>query len=65
MYETAMGIAGVAWVEVKLFRRWGKLPVQEIENGVLIPGTLEVIRLDNDPNFPENGKIDFNMEGGL
>ncbi len=65
MYEAAMGVAGVAWVKVTLFQRWGKLPVHEIENGVLIPGTLEVIRLDNDPNFPENGKIDFNMDGGL
>jgi len=33
MYEAAMGIAGVAWVNVTLFQRWGKLPVQEIENG--------------------------------
>jgi hypothetical protein len=65
IYETAMEIAGVAWVEVTVFQRFGKLPVREIENGVLIPGTLEVIKLDNDPNFPENGKIDFNMNGGL
>lgn len=65
IYETVMEVAGVAWVEVTLFRRFGKLPAREIENGVLIPGTLEVIRLDNDPNFPENGKIDFNMDGGL
>jgi hypothetical protein len=65
IYEAAMGVAGVSWIEVTLFQRFGKLPVREIENGVLVPGTLEVIRLDNDPNFPENGKIDFNMEGGL
>jgi hypothetical protein len=65
IYEAALEVAGVAWVEVTLFQRFGKLPAQEIENGVLIPGTLEVIRLDNDPNFPENGKIDFNMDGGL
>ena len=24
-----------------------------------------VIQLDNDPNFPENGRIDFEMHGGL
>lgn len=65
IYEAALGVAGIAWVEVTLFQRWGKLPLREIENGVLIPGTLEIIRLDNDPNFPENGKIDFNMDGGL
>jgi len=27
--------------------------------------TLEIARLDNDPSLPENGKIDFLMEGGL
>lgn len=26
---------------------------------------LEIARLDNDPNAPENGKIEFFMEGGL
>jgi hypothetical protein len=26
---------------------------------------LEIARLDNDPSQPENGKIDFFMEGGL
>jgi hypothetical protein len=65
IYEAAMEVAGVASVEVTRFQRWGKLPADELENGVLTPGALEVIRLDNDPNFPENGKIDFNMEGGL
>ena len=26
---------------------------------------LEIARLDNDPSQPENGKIQFFMEGGL
>ena len=65
IYEAAMEVAGVASVEVTLFRRWGKLSAGEIDKGVLIPSTLEIIKLDNDPNFPENGKISFSMEGGL
>jgi hypothetical protein len=65
IYETAMGVAGVASVEVTVFRRWGKLSAGEIDTGILTPGMLEIIRLDNDPSFPENGKISFNMEGGL
>jgi hypothetical protein len=65
IYEVAMEVAGVTSVEVMRFQRWGKLPADEIETGILTPGTLEIIRLDNDPNFPENGKISFNMEGGL
>ncbi len=65
IYEAAMEVAGVASIEVTRFQRWGKLSAGELENGVLLPGTLEVIMLDNDPNFPENGKLDFSMEGGL
>ncbi len=65
IYEAAMEVAGVASVEVNLFRRWGKSSAGEIDKGVLASSALEIIRLDNDPNFPENGKISFSMEGGL
>jgi hypothetical protein len=75
VYQTAMAVDGVAWVEVTTFQRWGKEPNLKIENGVLVnqdirngalsADRLEVLRLDNDPNFPENGKIDFEMLGGL
>jgi len=65
IYQRAMEVAGVASVEVKRFQRWGKKPDNEKEEGFLEPEVLEVIRLDNDPNFPENGKIDFEMYGGL
>jgi predicted phage baseplate assembly protein len=65
IYQAAMEVAGVASVEVLKFQRWGKTPMNEKKKGFLKPETLEVIRLDNDPNFPENGKIDFEMHGGL
>ncbi len=65
IYQAAMKVAGVDSVVVTRFQRWGNQPNQEIENGVLTVGTLEVIRLDSDPNFPENGRIEFEMLGGL
>lgn len=65
IYQMAMAVAGVASVEVKRFQRWGKLPNQEIENGVLTPAPLEIVQLDNDANFPERGRIEFTMGGGL
>ena len=37
---------------------------QEIQNGVLPIGPLEVARLDSDPNRPENGRLTLNMRGG-
>ena len=65
IYKKAMAVSGVESVEVKKFQEWAKKPNKEIENGMFQPEELEIIRLDNDPNFPENGKIDFIMFGGL
>ena len=65
IYETAMKVPGVASVDVARFQRWGKAANHEIDNGVLKVSTLEVVELDNDPNFPENGKLDIQIEGGL
>ncbi len=60
-----MEIAGVDYVEIKRFQRWGRLPDREIDRGVLVTASTEIIRLDNDPNFAENGKIEFQMRGGF
>ncbi len=65
IYQTAMKIDGVASVELKTFKRLARASNLEKENGVLQPEESEIIRLDNDPNFPENGKINFLMFGGL
>ena len=65
IYERAMRIDGVASVELKSFKRLSRPASLEIRNGILQPGESEIIRLDNDPNFPENGKINFLMFGGL
>lgn len=65
IYETAMAVNGVASVEVTRFSRFGKTPNHELDNYMLTPAALEIVRLDNDPNFPENGKIEFEMHGGL
>jgi len=68
---SAMEVGGVSWVDTRheegspnRFQRWGQLPRGEIEEGVIRMGRLEVAQLDNDPNAPENGRIDFVMEGG-
>ena len=61
----ALGVDGVETVEAARFQRWGKSANQELQNGVIEFGPLEVARLDNDRNFPENGQISLNLEGGL
>jgi predicted phage baseplate assembly protein len=65
VYQAAMSVDGVQSVQVIRFKRWGKAEAGEKEAGLITPGQFEVLRLDNDPNFPENGKIDFEMEAGL
>ena len=64
VYQAALSVDGVDSVEVQKFQRWGKTPQGELADEVLTVGPFEVVRLDNDPNFPENGKIEFIMAGG-
>ena len=68
----AMTVAGVRWVDMDTsadpparFQRWGEKSRGEIEQGYIGVGRLEIAQLDNDPNAPENGKIDFYMQGGI
>ncbi len=62
IYETAMKIEGVAFVYTIDFKRWGKTDHGELEAEVILIHPSEIIHLDNDPNFPENGKIEFEVE---
>lgn len=70
--STAMQVKGVQWVDLddrihknNRFQRWGQPSRGEFDEGKISIGRLEIARLDNDPNRPENGRIEFYMEGGL
>jgi hypothetical protein len=65
IYQTAMSVAGVASVEALTFQRFGKVANNEIDDARIVPASLEIVQLDNDPNFPEHGRINFEMHGGL
>jgi baseplate J-like protein len=67
-----MSVPGVKWVDGEdtalkpnRFRRWGQNAAGEFEAGMVKFGRLEIARLDNDPSAPENGRIDFILEGGM
>jgi hypothetical protein len=64
LVATAQAVPGAESVTVTKLERRFEGPNQEIENGILSLGPLEVARLDNDPSFPENGVLTLNMEGG-
>ncbi len=61
----AMQVSGVESVKVTRFQRWGQSATGELETGRIEFERLEIARLDNTPNVPENGRIEFNLEGGL
>jgi hypothetical protein len=65
IYQAAMAVDGVASVKILRFKRWGKADAGELAAEELKPGPFEILRLDNDPNYLENGKIEFNMQAGL
>jgi hypothetical protein len=61
----AQGVEGVRYVAVKKFTRFGSAkPFEGLEGGRLPMGRLEIARLDNSPNFPENGVLRLTLEGG-
>lgn len=60
-----MEVPGVSSVEAERFQRLGEPSQGELENGFIPMGRLEIARLDNDPSAPQNGQIDFIMQGGL
>lgn len=61
----AQAVTGVDCVVVSKLKRRFATSAQDVpQGGILKLGALEVARLDNDPSFPENGVIQFNMGGG-
>ena len=60
----AQSVTGVENVVVTRLQRLGEAAGRELVDGILKLGPTEIARLDNDPIFPENGRIVFNMAGG-
>ena len=64
LIATAQAVEGVESVAVKVLQRRFKEPGGEIESGVLPLGATEIAQLNNDPSFPEHGKLTLKMCGG-
>jgi predicted phage baseplate assembly protein len=64
LYAAAQEVEGVDSVEITTFQRQGVISTAAIANGFLAVGPLEIARLDNDPNFPENGVFTLDLRGG-
>ncbi len=69
----AQAVTGVASVSVKRLRRYrvsarpasaGSMGPAVPTSGVLTLGPFEIAQLDNDPSFPENGRLQLSLRGG-
>jgi len=57
-------VQGVASVIVGTFQRQGQPTTSGLGTGVIPLQSLEIARLDNDPNFPEHGILTVHVCGG-
>ncbi|HEY6723899.1 MAG TPA: putative baseplate assembly protein, partial [Polyangiaceae bacterium] len=64
LYAAIEGVEGVDSVTIAKFRRYGQRDNGELQKGVLPIGPWEIARLDNDPNFMENGVLRISALGG-
>ncbi|MEO8663273.1 MAG: putative baseplate assembly protein [Bryobacteraceae bacterium] len=61
---TAQAVPGVECVTVTQFHHLFLPPNKELENGLLPLTNNEIARLDNDPDYPEHGKLVIKVNGG-
>ncbi|ALN62673.1 hypothetical protein GLA29479_1799 [Lysobacter antibioticus] len=60
----AMAVTGVECARVIRLQRLFAAANRELEDGILRLGAHEIARLDNDPNYPEHGKLSIFVGGG-
>jgi hypothetical protein len=64
LVAAARAVAGVINVTVTRLQRLWEGDNEELDNGILPLTPREVARLDNDPSFPENGRLELTLRGG-
>lgn len=60
----AMAIPGVDHARIDTFKRWSEAPNGELEAGVIPLGENEIAVCASDSDLPENGRIEFVLDGG-
>jgi hypothetical protein len=64
LVAAAQAVSGVQAVTITKLHRLFEAPQNELHNGVLTIGAMEVAQLDNDPVFPERGTLHLHVRGG-
>jgi predicted phage baseplate assembly protein len=60
----AQDVDGVSSVTVTTFQRQGQSATNAVSAGVIYLQSLEIARLENDPNYPEHGILTVTVNGG-
>jgi hypothetical protein len=64
IYAAAHRVQGVDSVHIRLFQRLGSTGSEALDKGRLDVGRIEIVQLDNDPNFAEHGVLTIELRGG-
>lgn len=64
LYAAAMTVEGIAQLEIRVFKRQNETGTEARDAGKIVLQGREIARLDNDPNFPNNGVFHLIVEGG-
>lgn len=64
LVAAAAEVEGIESVEALRFQRLDRPAARALDEGVLRLARLEIARLDNDPNFQENGRLELDLGGG-
>jgi hypothetical protein len=65
VYAAVSAVEGVNSAEITKFKRFWDPPRGELGKGAIAMTPFEIPRLDNDPNFAENGVLRLSAVGGL
>ncbi len=65
VYAAAQAVDGVASVTITRFEREQAPGDAGLRDGILIPESIELFELADDPNFPERGLFELSVDGGL
>ncbi len=65
LYAAVEAVEGVESATVTTFKRYWEAERDELDRGMIAIGEMEIARLDNDANFPENGVLQLTAIGGL
>jgi hypothetical protein len=64
LYAVLDTVDGLDSATVTTFKRYWEIARDELKRGLIQMGEMEIPRLDNDPNFPEDGVLHLTVVGG-